>query len=430
MVGILLVFVSVAHAMTPSFYISSSGGDSVTVNVTGDANSNIILYYNLNSLIQTRTLGITNSIGTFSTVISTSSYGITPGSSVYVLVNNQQSLASVWPTSSSSSLSLSQTNVNTSVGQYTTVTSYSSGSLYVSNNSNISVASTTVSNNTISIYGVSNGSSTLTVCQYGTSVCAYVYVTVGISSNYNSLSLSQTSLSLAVGQTSTVTASNNYNYGTLYVSSNSNQGVATAYASGNSISIYGVSNGSTTLIICQSGNTNSCGTVYVTVTGFISTNNGYSNSSSGFNISALSLSVGNSVTISSAASTGLYASGNTNPSVISVSYTSSSVPGCTATSNYSVITGQPCNNNGVYNGGYNGGYYSSVPGCTATSNYSILTGQSCFSGVNNGQYYPNYSNTNNNTSAIISALSPGSDTLTLCQNNSVNACTTIYITAR
>ena len=281
MVGISLAFFGMAHAMAPSFYLSSLGGDSVNISVTGDANSNIILYYNLNSVIQTRTLGITNNIGTFSTVISTSSYGITPGSSAYVLVNNQQSSFSVWPTYSSSS-------------------------------------------------------------------------------TYNSLSLSQTSLSLAVGQTSTVTAYNSYNYGSLYVSSNSNQSVATAYASGNSISISGVNNGSTTLIICQNGNTSSCGTVYVTVTGFISTNN----SSSGLNISGLSLSVGNSVTISSAAATGLYVSGNTNPGIISVSYTSSSVLGCTATSNYSVITGQLCNNNGVYNGGY----YSSILGCTATSN--------------------------------------------------------------
>ena len=340
-IGFLLTSVGVAQAMTPTLYLSSTTGDNVNVLVVGDANSSAVLYYTTNYGTQNRTIGTTNSAGLFSTVISTNSYDITSGSSVYVMVNNQQSISSVWP--------------------------------YVSSSYN----------------------------------------------SYNSLALNQNNVSLTVGQTSTITTSS-YIYGSLYVSTNTNSGVATTYASGNNITIYGVSNGTTTLTICQTSNANSCGTVYVTVGGYNYTS---SNSlSSGFSVSALNLSVGNSATITSTAGNGLYVSTNSNPRIVSVSYNASYVPGCTPTSNYSITTGQPCNGSGTNSGGY----YSSIPGCTASTNYSPITGQSCAGGSVLGQY----ANSNNNTSAVISGLARGSTALTLCQNNSNNICTTISITVQ
>jgi hypothetical protein len=301
------------EAATPTLSLFATGsGDSVTISVTGDSNSNVIFYYSTTtgSGLQNRIIGSTNMYGNFSAVISTSSYGITPGNSVYVIVNNQQSSSLIWPNSSSSS---------------------------------------------------------------------------------SSLSLSQTSVSLAVGQTSTITAYNTSYYGGLYISSNSNSNVATATISGNTISIYGVSVGSSTVAICQSSGTNYCSNVYVTVGGtYIYNNYPYNNTypyistnSQGFNVSNLDLSVGNSVTMSGPNSVGVYASSNSNPGVASVEYSSSSYAlGCSTGSQYNTLTGQPC-------------YVSTV--------------------------------NNNTVTVVITALSIGSDTITLCQNNSSGICSTIYV---
>lgn len=194
---------------------------------------------------------------------------------------------------------------------------------------------------------------------------------------YGNLSLSQTNLSLSVGQTSNVTAYNNY--GTLYVSSNSNQNVATAYASGNSVSIYGSSTGNATIIICQNNNSSSCGTVYVTV-GSYNYGNVYNNN--GINLSNITLPLGSSATITSSTYGNLYVNGNTNPNIASTSL-SSVASGCNAGAQYSVTTGQPC-------------------------------------------YY--YTSQTNNGSVVISALAVGTNTITLCQNYSGSNCSTIYVT--
>ncbi|MDE2399801.1 MAG: hypothetical protein KGL67_02210 [Patescibacteria group bacterium] len=262
-------------------------------------------------------------------------------------------------------------------------------------------------------------------------------VFIAFSGNAHAANLSQSSVSLAVGQSTTVYAYNVSTY--LYISNNYNPSVATVSINGNNILIYGNSNGSTTATICENNNY-SCNTLYITVTGYYNNYNnynynnygyGYNNSTNmlGLNISNLNLSTGDSITISPSnlGSGGMYVSSNSNPSVASVSY-SLFAPGCTATSLYSFLTGQPCvgamnyNYNNNYNYNYNVGlpYYpnSYVPGCTGTSMYSYLTGQPCNAG--------GYNQTANNTSLVISALAIGSDTITVCQNNS-NLCNSIYL---
>jgi len=317
---------------------------------------------------------------------------------------------------SAKAATLSQSNVYLSAGQSSTVYATNvSTSIYLSNNTNNSIATVTISGNSINIYGVMAGSTTATICEYSINTCNSIYITVSGSTYGGSLSLSQTNLPLTVGQTSVVTAYNSYSYGTLYISSNSNQGVATAYVNGNSISIYGVGVGSSTIIVCQNGSSSSCGTIYVSVT------SGYGGylppvNNSGITLSSLILPVGGAATVTSANSANLTVSSNSNPGVAITSYTSTT-PGCTAGAAYSVITGQPCFGGGY--SGYNGGY-SSVPGCTATSLYSYLTGQPC----NNGQINSYGSNSN---SMQILAASAGSDTIIFCQNNNYS-CSTIYVT--
>ena len=324
---------------------------------------------------------------------------------------------------SAQAATLNQTNVSLSQGQSSIVyASNVSTFLYLSNNSNSNVATVSISGNIISIYANSTGSTTATICENNVNNCNNIYITVNGNNNGNSgtLSLSQTNLSLSIGQTSNITIYNNYNYGTLYISNNSNSNVATASASGNSVSIYANSTGNTNITICQNGNMSSCSTVYVNVIGGY----GYNSVSTlantlGLNISNLNLSVGDSMTVSSANSNlgGLYISNNSNPGVVLTS-NSSLTPGCYGNSQYSILTGQPCYGGMGYNYNYNGGSgYSSIPGCYGDSRYSILTGQSCYGG--------GYGSTNN-TSLVISAVSVGSDMLTLCQNSG-NICSSLYI---
>ncbi len=283
-------FVAKVYAVNPTLSLSSSG-NNVMINVSGDPNSSVVLYYNLSYGTQSTVLGTTNSSGFLSTYVSANSYNITSGSLVYVLVNNQQSASMAWPSAYSSTFTLSNTN-----------------------------------------------------------------------------------LSLNVGQTSYVTANNNF--GTLYVSSNSNPNVATASISGNTISVYGSTSGTTSFNICQSGNTNSCVNLYVTVGGGV--NYG---TNTGINISNISLSVGNSVTFNSSNGSSLYVSSNSNPSVATTGSASIN-PGCYSGAVYSTITGQPC-------------YYQNIQ----TSSSSMT----------------------------VTALSYGSTTITICQSNNTSACTTFTI---
>jgi hypothetical protein len=319
---------------------------------------------------------------------------------------------------STKAATLSQTSISLSPGQSSVVYAYNvSTSLYISSSPNANIATISLSGNNINIYALNAGNTSATICEYSTSSCNTIYITVtGNVSNYGNLSLSQTALSLTVGQTSTVTAYNSYSYGTLYISSNSNSNVATATVNGNNISIYGNNAGTASIVVCQNNSISYCGTIYVTVIGGYGYNNNYS---SGLNISSLTLPKGGAITIASANSLGLSVSNNSNPNVATTSYVST-VPGCAVGALYSTITGQSCSSLG------NGGYYSSVPGCTVGALYSILTGQPCFNGGNYG-YGNNYGNNYNNASSIqILAVTRGTDTITLCQNNS--ACSAIYIT--
>jgi len=364
---------------------------------------------------------------------------------------------------SAHAMTLSQSNVSLTVGQSTSVYVYNPvGYVSISSNSNSNVATVgttqTVSGREplVQIYGVSAGTTTAIVCD-SISGCSTLYITVsGNGGTYGNLSLSQTNISLSVGQTSTVTAYNNYgSYGTLYVSSNSNQYVATTTVTGNTVSIYGSSVGSTNIVICQSYNV--CGTVYVTVNGY-GNGNGYNNSS-GLNLSNVTLSIGSSITVSPSSNysyynynnaNGLYVSSNSNPAVASaVNSSSGIIPGCYGTNTYSTTTGQLCNrpipynNNttyipGCYSGALysitsgqpcNNNYYStssnyqcpaygcnSIPGCYGTNLYSVITGQPCngSSAIGGGS-----------GSIVITALSAGSDVITLCQSGST--CSTINV---
>lgn len=177
--------------------------------------------------------------------------------------------------SGSGNPTFSQSNVNLNLNQSSSVNiygGYSGSSYYISSNTNLSVVSASISGNLLNLYAGNIGSSTINVCQSGSSYCASVYVTVGGGISGSGVSLSQTTLNLNVGQSSSVNIYGGGGYG-YYVSSNSNPIVAITSQNGSVLNVYGGQVGSSSLQICQN-NASSCASLYVIVGG------GYSGGSS------------------------------------------------------------------------------------------------------------------------------------------------------
>jgi hypothetical protein len=295
----VFIFANNVYAVTPSLVINNTNGDYASLDVYGDANSPVALYYYNNGILQQRTLGSTSYSGNLNMTVSSASYGILPGSQVYVVVNGQQSQSITWQNTQTNnqSISLSQSNVNVNVGQSVTITAYNSASgVYASNNANSNIATVTVNGNSILVTGVSAGSTSFSVCSYSNSnTCSSVIVQVtgGVVYNGGPLSFTQTNVSsVFIPLKQSVTLSSNNSTGSLYVANNSNSKIAkvnsnSAFPYGctsnygystytglpcsvqtsvanNTIVISGLKVGNTMLSIC-SNNGSSCGNVQVTV---------------------------------------------------------------------------------------------------------------------------------------------------------------------
>ena len=307
----------VANAVTPTYTASATGNsDYVTVTIHGDANQNVNFYYNVGSSsgMQTRNLGTTDANGNFTSNFSSSAYGVNPGGLTYVIVNGQQATMLTWPYTTGSSypsnLLFSQTNVTLSVGQTTTVNSYaSSDAIYLTNNSNSSVANFVISGTQVTITGNNIGSTTGTFCyQAYTSVCNNVSVTV-TGSGTQSISFGQNNMSLSLGQYASVSISGGG--GPYYISGNSNPSVVQTNLSGSSLSLTALYvAGASSITVCPS-NSGSCATLSVTVGG------GGSNSSIYFSQSNPSVAVGQSTPVTISGGTGTYyISSNSNSAVV------------------------------------------------------------------------------------------------------------------
>ncbi|MFI5260669.1 MAG: peptidoglycan-binding protein [Candidatus Paceibacteria bacterium] len=80
----------------------------------------------------------------------------------------------------------------------------------------------------------------------------------------SSVTLSQSAVVVNVGSSATLSATN-LGGAALYVSNNSNASIANVSISGSQVAISGNTNGSTTVTLCQVGNTTNCPSVYVVV---------------------------------------------------------------------------------------------------------------------------------------------------------------------
>lgn len=264
----VFLFGSVVQAATPTLTVSSSSGNSVLVNVVGDSNSNIVLYYYSSGGsygLQTRNIGTTDSSGHFSTNIDTYAYGVTQGNSVYVMVNGQQSNSVTWPYGGSTGgqISLSQTNLTLSRGQSANVSVYGvSNAIGYNPNSNIITLS--VSGSQITVTGNNSGSVTVSVCDQGRqSNCVNLYVTVQDGATQN-ITFSQNNATVYAGQPINISiygGGSNY-----YISNNSNPSAVTASISGSIITLTAnSSSGSATISVCSQNN--GCGSLYITSNG-------------------------------------------------------------------------------------------------------------------------------------------------------------------
>ncbi len=300
----------------PSLLLSAAGsGDNVQLTVAGDPNVSVLLSYTqTGSGPQIVSLGTTNSSGSFSTIVSSATYGLTSGTLVTAILNGTsgpKSPAVAWPAvTSANSLTLSQNAIVVSAGSSSSITATNPGSaaLYVSNNSNASIANVSISGTQVTISGNTAGSTTVTLCQVGnTTNCPSVYVTVE-QAGAGQLSLSQTNASVVSGQNLPITISGGN--GVYQVTNNSNANIIQASVSGSVLTLStGATSGSSSITICSSDNA-LCGVV-------VATAGSASSIAISFSTSAPTVSINQSTTVNIYGPAGVqfYVSSNSNPSV-------------------------------------------------------------------------------------------------------------------
>ncbi len=416
-VAVFFTFWGTAFAANPTLTLTANNnGDTVQLNINGDPNSAVVFNYTKTGIgAQLAGIGSTNTSGALSTTISSSAYGISAGSQVYVTVAGQQSAAAAWPSvTGSSSFSLSQSSATLTIGQSVNITAYNAGTLYVSANSNPPIANTNINGNQVTVTGLSNGSTTITLCSQGnTTSCATVLATVQ-NSSAQSLVFNANNLTITPGQSITVTAFGGT--GNYIVSSNSNSGAVQSTISGSNITLTAGSSGGVSAITVCSSDMSSCGTINATA--------GTSSSSAlTFNPASPSVPVGQTLTVSISgyAATSYYISSNSNSSVLQASTNSNILTLTGLASGSSVITvcanSTTCSSLTVIVGAGTSGISFSQ------STISLNVGSNMTFTINGSGGYYVASHSNSNTTSVqvsgstgtVTALANGTDTISICQ---------------
>ncbi|MDB4939838.1 MAG: hypothetical protein JWO40_263 [Candidatus Doudnabacteria bacterium] len=437
---------SPALAATPMLNIAQPDTNNIVRISVNNADPNSVLSLNQQQgngpTIYTTNFGQTDNSGNFSQLFTLSTDHSSTPIQISAIVNGQRSnTIFVTPYSSYSynngnngynnnnnynynnSFTLGQNNVSVNAGQTVSVSivngynnNYSyNNTYYVSSNSNNSVATITVSGNSLNVYGISAGTTTASICQNSGAVgCVSLFVTVSGNNYYNNnsqITFSSTNPTVGIGQTTAVTLfsnsyNNSYNNGSYYISSNSNSNAVSAYISGSTLNLTGVTTGTSSITVCQNSNGTQCATLFVTANGNYYNNNNYNNNGSlTFSPSSVSVIAGQTslVTIYSNYSgynngySNYTVSSNSNPNVATVTVSgnalnvygvnagSTTVSVCQTTnyqcnSLYISVTGYTNNYNNNYNNG-NG----NVLGASLFSNGTLVS--------DNGTIYETYKNT-------------------------------------
>lgn len=289
-----------------------------------------------------------------------------------------------------------------------------------------------------SAYGISSGSLIYVVISGQQSNSVSLGNDGGSGCTYNcggSLSLSQTTLNLNQGQSTSITAYNLPSGSTLSVYNNTNSSVASAYASGNQITITGNSVGSTSINICSSYGT-MCASVYVTVN-----NNGGCTYNCGNNLSLsqnnVSLNIGqtSAVTAYNYSGGSIYISSNSNSFVATASVSGNQISilgnnNGSATISVCASNGNSCANIYVTVSGNSGSNISLSQSYLTlnvgqTASVTVYNAYALSIGSNSNSYV-GYANFNSNI-VTVTASSPGSTTINICSAYSTQ-CVPLYVT--
>ena len=317
----LLTFAPLAHAMTPTLSLTATGnGDNVQINVNGDPNSSVTLFYtSTGSGPQFISLSNwqTNASGTFTATLSSGTYGIAANSFVHVTTGGLSGTSSVtvsWPyyqssTTTTSTLTLTQSALLLNAGQTSTITA-SLSSLYVLSNSTPAVANINLNANQITVTANTFGSTVVNVCALGsTTNCANISVTVQ-NSSAQQLTFSQNNFSIVSGQTSSVNVSGGS--GVYTISNNSNPTSVQAYLNSSVVTLTAQSTaGAASITVCTTDLTD-CGIINVSSTALNSSTITFSQTNP-------VVTVGQSTTVTIYGGTtggNYYVSSNSNPSVV------------------------------------------------------------------------------------------------------------------
>ena len=431
------LFAQTALAATPSLSLAPSTGDSVQVTVQGDANSTVILFYNIGSAsgTQSRPIGNTDSNGHFSLPISTGGFGITPNLSVYVLVSSQPSSNATWPavgTGSTGNISLSQNNITLSPGQGTVITlTGGSNTFFITNNSNSNAVTFALSGTQLTATGVNSGTATATICdQANLSNCTSLNITTSgtsTSGNTGSIIFNPNNVSVNSGNGATIVLlSGGSNY---TITTDTNSAALNASINGSSVNLSANTTGSATaaVTVC-SGGTSSCGILNVSINGGIITSSS-SGAAPTFSQTNVSMGPGTTQSISISGNGGYTISNNSNPSVVTPSINGSvltlSTPAGTVGSSIITVCQQSggcgtvtVSTNGTGVTGSSVFFSPSSPAISIGQTVTVtLTGGS-------GSYFlsanpsPNIAGTslNGNTLAV-SGIASGIDTITVCASS-------------
>jgi hypothetical protein len=286
-----------------------------------------------------------------------------------------------------------------------------------------------------------NFSTTLSAASYGITPGNTFDVTVdGIhslsttwpsSGSSSTISFSPTTINIGLNQTNTVTITNSVG-GSLYIGNNTSSSVANVTLSGNQLSITGTSYGSTTVTVCSSTNSNSCGSIVITVSA-----NGTGNTLT-FSPSSVNIGYQQSVPITISGGTGNYIiTNNSNASAVNASINGSTLTlyGTSTTGGSSNLT--ICSSNttncSTFTVTLNGSTNNNL--VLGQTSITLSPGQTYNVPISGNGTYTIFGNTNSSiasgsisgNSIIGSALAGGSTTVTICQNGTTT-CAPLLIT--
>ena len=434
-ISALFILSNPVHAATPILSLANSEGDNVTITVTADPNSSVILGYQKSTggnYLQA--LGTTNANGNFSTTISTATYSILPSSLIYVKVNNSQSATVSWPytlTSGTGAITLNKTGLVLPVGQSSTLTVNNLGSniLYLLSNSNPQIANVNISGTNVTVSPNTYGQTVFTICVLGTSSnCASAYITVQ-NSGAQALTFSQNSLTIAYNQSATVSILNGTNTSGAYsVLSNSNPSIVSTSISGSIITLTANNNSGTATITVCSTDMSSCGIVTANAGNVTSTGLTFSQNTP-------TLLIGQTLSVNISGGSNYNISSNSNSSVVAANINNSNntVSLVANTTGSSVIT--VCSSEGNCNSLTATVGYASTGGPITLSqnNLWLQVGQSVSVTVSGGNMpYSILNNTNtnfqatlNNNIVTLTGISAGSASMNVCSSG--GACVALAV---